>query len=133
MLCRASIAVLLRAGQSCAPITSTYVCLSVVGSLHTLRHGHLWRGCYGDSSLFSWPLIEVADIAQAVEWILFTLAYTLVALRIGVRVARQQQKHVIVSDVFLIVSALVCLGLIICELACDSAIDSLLSHVQVTL
>jgi len=46
---------------------------------------------------------------------LFALAYILVALRIGIRLARQQQKHVIVSDVFLIISALVCLGLIVCK------------------
>lgn len=47
---------------------------------------------------------------------LFTFAYAFVAMRIGVRLARQQQKHIIVSDVFLIISALNLLGLIICEL-----------------
>lgn len=46
---------------------------------------------------------------------LFFCAYTLVAMRIGVRLAHQQQKHIIVSDVFLIISALNLLGLIICE------------------
>jgi hypothetical protein len=43
------------------------------------------------------------------------LAYTLVGLRIGVRVARRQQKHVIVSDCLLMISAMDCLGLIICK------------------
>jgi hypothetical protein len=46
---------------------------------------------------------------------LFTFAYSFVAMRIGLRLARQQQKHIIVSDVFLIISALCLLGLIICE------------------
>jgi cytochrome bd-type quinol oxidase subunit 2 len=61
------------------------------------------RLCFTDSN--TW---------QAIEWVLFALAYTLVALRLGIRMARQQQKHAVVSDVFLVVSALVCLGLIIC-------------------
>ena len=46
---------------------------------------------------------------------LFTFAYAFVAMRIGLRLARQQEKHIIVSDVFLIISALNLLGLIICE------------------
>jgi len=50
-----------------------------------------------------------------VEWVLFALAYTLVGLRIGIRLARRQQRNAVVSDIFLIVSALVCLGLIVCE------------------
>lgn len=49
------------------------------------------------------------------EWLLFALAYTLVGLRIGIRLARQQQRNAVVSDIFLIISALVCLGLIVCE------------------
>lgn len=53
--------------------------------------------------------------SKAIEWTLFALAYSLIGLRIGVRVARRQQKHVIISDCLLIVSALDCLGLIICE------------------
>ena len=54
-------------------------------------------------------------LQQAVEWSLFTCAYILVGLRLGVRIIHQQQKRIIVSDIFLVVSALVCLGLIICE------------------
>jgi hypothetical protein len=46
---------------------------------------------------------------------LFTFAYSFVAMRIGLRLARQQQKHIIISDVFLIISALCLLGLITCE------------------
>ena len=46
---------------------------------------------------------------------LFALAYTLVGLRIGVRLARRQQRNAVVSDIFLVISALVCLGLIVCE------------------
>jgi hypothetical protein len=34
---------------------------------------------------------------------------------LGVRIVHQQQKRIIVSDIFLVLSALVCLGLIICE------------------
>jgi len=56
-----------------------------------------------------------ADSLKAIEWTLFALAYSLVGLRIGVRIARRQQKHVIISDCLLIVSALDCLGLIICK------------------
>lgn len=52
---------------------------------------------------------------QAIEWTLFALAYVLVGARIGVRIARRQQRHVIISDIFLVASALDCLGLIICE------------------
>lgn len=55
------------------------------------------------------------DYSKAIEWTLFALAYALVGLRIGVRVARRQQKHVIISDCLLIASALDCLGLIICK------------------
>jgi hypothetical protein len=54
-------------------------------------------------------------ISQATEWVLFALAYTLVGLRIGIRLARRQQRNAVVSDVFLITSALVCLGLIVCK------------------
>ena len=52
---------------------------------------------------------------QGIEWMLFTFAYSFVAMRIGLRLARQQQKHIIVSDVFLIISALCLLGLATCE------------------
>jgi hypothetical protein len=62
-----------------------------------------------------------SDENQGVEWMLFAFAYTLVAMRIGVRLARQQQKHIIVSDVFLIISALCLLGLITCESVPSSA------------
>lgn len=55
------------------------------------------------------------DCSKAIEWTLFALAYALVGLRIGVRVVRRQQKHVIISDCLLIASALDCLGLIICK------------------
>ena len=58
----------------------------------------------------------LSDKWQGIEWMLFFCAYTLVAMRIGVRLAHQQQKHIIISDVFLIISALNLLGLIICEL-----------------
>lgn len=58
---------------------------------------------------------------KAIEWTLFALAYCLVGLRIGVRIARRQQKHVILSDCLLIASALDCLGLIICE--CSLIVD----------
>ena len=56
-----------------------------------------------------------SNAKQGIEWMLFTFAYSFVAMRIGLRFARQQQKHIIVSDVFLIISALCLLGLIICE------------------
>ncbi|KAG9603064.1 hypothetical protein KCU77_g5814, partial [Aureobasidium melanogenum] len=55
------------------------------------------------------------EAVMAIEWTLFALAYCLVGLRIGVRIARRQQKHVIISDCLLIASALDCLGLIICD------------------
>lgn len=48
------------------------------------------------------------------EWILLALAYTFVALRIYVRIARLRSK-LNASDYLLIVSALVALGLIICD------------------
>lgn len=56
-----------------------------------------------------------SDRQQGIEWMLFTFAYSFVAMRIGLRLARQQQEHIIVSDVFLIISALCVLGLITCE------------------
>lgn len=56
-----------------------------------------------------------SNVEQGIEWMLFTFAYSFVAMRIGLRLARQQQKHIIVSDVFLIISALCLLGLMICE------------------
>lgn len=56
-----------------------------------------------------------SNMRQAIEWTLFTFAYILIALRVWARLARQQQKHIITSDAFLIVSALVCLGLIVCD------------------
>ncbi|KAG9563091.1 hypothetical protein KCU71_g8266, partial [Aureobasidium melanogenum] len=55
------------------------------------------------------------EAVMAIEWTLFALAYCIVGLRIGVRIARRQQKHVIISDCLLIASALDCLGLIICD------------------
>ncbi|GAB7325725.1 hypothetical protein MBLNU13_g09686t3 [Cladosporium sp. NU13] len=55
------------------------------------------------------------EAVMATEWVLFALAYTLVGLRIGVRLARRQQRNAVVSDVFLIISALMCLGLIVCD------------------
>ncbi|KAI5200672.1 hypothetical protein E4T38_06464 [Aureobasidium subglaciale] len=55
------------------------------------------------------------EAVMAIEWTLFALAYSLVGLRIGVRITKRQQKHVIVSDILLVVSALDCLGLIICD------------------
>ena len=65
--------------------------------------------------MFVTSYCRVTDLLEAIEWTLFALAYSLVGLRIGVRVARRQQKHVIISDCLLIVSALDCLGLIICK------------------
>lgn len=67
------------------------------------------------SLLLSQREYDILTSRKAIEWSLFALAYTLVGLRIGVRITRRQQKHVIVSDILLIVSALDCLGLIICK------------------
>jgi hypothetical protein len=61
------------------------------------------------------PFFRLTDLRQVVEWSLFTCAYVLVGLRLGVRILHQQQKRIIVSDIFLVFSALMCLGLIICE------------------
>ena len=58
---------------------------------------------------------------------MFFCAYTLVAMRIGVRLARQQQKHIIVSDIFLIISAIDLLGLIICKFTHNPAVDQCLT------
>ncbi|GAB7322403.1 hypothetical protein MBLNU13_g03356t2 [Cladosporium sp. NU13] len=55
------------------------------------------------------------EMVMGIEWMLFTFAYTFVAMRIGLRLARQQQKHIIVSDIFLIISAICLLGLITCD------------------
>ncbi|KAI4836162.1 hypothetical protein E4T44_08413 [Aureobasidium sp. EXF-8845] len=62
----------------------------------------VWQDISGEASL------------KAIEWTFFVLSYIIIGLRLSVRLAHQQQSRVLISDMFLFASALVCLGLITC-------------------
>lgn len=76
-----------------------------------------WKRLHGQSSaldVFEALLLLMSDLSQISEWILLLAAFALVGLRVYTRLFVQRQK-LRLSEYVLLFSALIGLGLIICE------------------
>ncbi|KAK6855274.1 hypothetical protein PG995_008806 [Apiospora arundinis] len=59
-------------------------------------------------------MVIAPEHVMGVEWTMVSLAYIFVSLRIAVRI-HWKQKHLIISDIWLVLAALCVLGLAICD------------------